>query len=151
MIQINIIDTIDTIDTMDTQYEPWNSMWTNQKKDEFIYYKRDGTSVTIGKGNWLKLPNRNDKVIVDRLYSLDKSKEGYSTACGPIGMTYVPWRENEKRFASPLFSMRGNGRFIVCYPTGINTYGSHIDWDLVELCEPPYTSHEDKIDERDEE
>lgn len=52
-------------------------------------------------------------------------------------MTYLPWREDEKRFASFSWSMRGDSRFIVCYPTGRNTQGQHIDWNKVYVCEPP--------------
>ena len=33
--------------------------------------------------------------------------------------------------------MRGNSRFIVCYPEGRNNYGIQLDWDKLEVCEPP--------------
>ena len=74
---------------------------------------------------------RTDKYIVTNLFSLNQED------IGPNGMTYLPWRETEKRFAAIAWSMRGNSRFIVCYPMGRNTYGQHIDWDKVYVCEPP--------------
>ena len=120
-----------------TQVEHLKSVWTNDKKNEFQYYKENGTSITICLGTWLLLPNRPDKVIVDKIYSLYKNKIDSLESNGPCGISYLPWRENENRFASPSFSMRGNSRFIVCYPVGRNTYGSHIDWDKVEVCTKP--------------
>ena len=50
---------------------------------------------------------------------------------GPIGIEYLPWRVN--RWATPLFSLKGNPRHIICYPTGITHYGQHIEWITVEL------------------
>lgn len=133
---------------MDTQnnfnFIPWMSVWTNEKKDEYQYYKRDGTSITITVGTWLLLPGRTDRVIVDKLYSLQGKKSKSNDTSGPCGITYLPWRENENRFANLSFSMRGNDRFIVCYPEGRDTYGTHIDWDKVEVCTQPDIANEHK-------
>ena len=88
----------------ETQFESWKSVWTSEKNDEFQYYKTDGTSITIGLGTWLSLPGRHDKVIIDRLYILEGKNYSHIDNCGPCGMSYLPWRETEKRFASILFS-----------------------------------------------
>jgi hypothetical protein len=124
--------------------EPWKSTWTSEKKDEFQYYKQDGTSITIARGTWISLPGRPDKVIVDKIYSLQGKIYTHIDNCGPCGISYLPWRDTEKRFATPSFSMRGNQRFIVCYPAGRDTFGGHIDWNNVEVCTPPYIANEDK-------
>jgi len=58
---------------------------------------------------------------------------GYAEDSGPIGMTYLPWRHEENRWASQVFSLRGNGRHIICYPNGIPHYGQHINWSSLHL------------------
>ena len=116
---------------MQTQNEAWHAIWSNGSKPGFTLLKSDGTNLIITKWCWVTLPGRNDKCIITKLFSLNKED------IGPNGMTYLPWREDEKRFASFSWSMRGDSRFIVCYPTGRNTYGQHIDWDKVYVCEPP--------------
>lgn len=52
---------------------------------------------------------------------------------GPMGMTYLPWRAAEQRWATPRYSMKGNEHFIICYPVGLPHYGTHIDWRGVEV------------------
>ena len=121
----------------ETKIEPWEFVWTDKEKKKFQFYKRNGNSLTIEIGSWLSLPGRPDKVIVDRLYDYQSKKNEDADNCGPCGISYRPWRENENRFASLLFGMRGNERFIVCYPAGIHSYGSHIDWDNVQVCTKP--------------
>ena len=53
--------------------------------------------------------------------------------CGPMGMTYLPWRAAEQRWATPRFTMKGNDFFIICYPVGLPHYGTHIDWRTVHI------------------
>ena len=55
-------------------------------------------------------------------------------ADGPVGMEYTPWR-GDHWAARAGFSMRGNPRTIICFPTGYTHYGLHINWDSVELSE----------------
>ena len=56
---------------------------------------------------------------------------------GPLGMTYLPWRATEQRWATPRYTMKGNDHFIICYPVGLPHYGSHIDWRTVHLAGLP--------------
>lgn len=56
---------------------------------------------------------------------------------GPLGMTYLPWRAAEQRWATPRYTMKGNDHFIICYPVGLPHYGSHIDWRTVHLAGLP--------------
>ena len=55
---------------------------------------------------------------------------------GPMGMVYLPWRSVEQRWATPLISLRGNPRHIICYPIGNRHYGQHIDWTTVHHLPP---------------
>jgi hypothetical protein len=57
---------------------------------------------------------------------------------GPKGMTYLPWRATEQRWATPRYTMKGNDHFIICYPVGLPHYGSHIDWRTVHLAVLPH-------------
>ena len=50
---------------------------------------------------------------------------------GPIGMEYLPWRGD--RWATPLMTLHGNPRFIICYPVGMPYYGQHINLNTIEL------------------
>lgn len=120
--------------------ETWESYWTDKNvKDEFRFQKRDGTLLRIKKGSWLKLPNRTDMVMVDRII---KSDEAQYKDIGPMGFTYLPWRNEERRFASIMFSFKGNTRFVVCYPAGRNHYGINLDWDDIDV----YAHPPDNID-----
>jgi len=110
--------------------EIWSALWLDSK-DGFKLLKRNGSSLILKKGSWIKLPNREDKCLVDRLYDLKES------SIGPTGMSYLPWRKDEQRFASKQWSMKGNPRFIVCYPEGRHTYGIQLNWEEVESCAPP--------------
>lgn len=134
----------------ETTNVPWECVWTNKEKDEFQLFKRDGTSLTIKKGTWISLPGRPDGdkvVIVNKIYSLDKRRPEAANACGPCGISYLPWRPNKNEFATPAFSMKGDERFIVCYPSGRNTYGAHIVWDNVTVCEMPDNVDPKKVDD----
>ena len=126
---------------MDNQ--PWHSLWKNQDKTQFEVYKTDTTSISLEKGSWVKIPGSDgtSKCIIDNLFHSKNKDE----AKGPIGITYLPWLENECKFAVVSWSMKGNRRFIVCYPEGIHNYGRHIEWDKVELCEPPINVSKEQI------
>ena len=115
---------------------PWDTVWVNGK-DSFLLYKTDGSTLHIKIGDWLKLPGRDDVVIVDSIISPNAEESG------PRGFTYLPWRYNEKRFATESWNIKGNTRLIICYPCGRNHYGGHIDWDKLEMGEPP-----DNLNER---
>jgi len=139
--------------------QPWNSIWKNKDKTEFEVYKTNMPSITLKKGSWVKIPGIDDnyKCIVDNLFhskkndnDKDNDKDNNNdndndNDKGPIGITYLPWIENECKFADVSWSIKGNRRFIVCYPEGMSNYGRHIDWDNVELCEPPNNVSKEQI------
>ena len=53
---------------------------------------------------------------------------------GPYGFEYLPWRGD--RWATPTMTLKGNPRFIVCYPNGYSKFGQHIDWETVAVEQP---------------
>ncbi len=130
----------------------WSAYWTDETMEIFDVKLKDGTIKTFQKGTWVNLPGRNDKVIIDSIivpYNNNNnnnnnnndatSRPTNSITVGPLGITYLPWRDDENRFASVSYTMRGNQRFIICYPVGISHYGQHINWDLIEITSPPDT------------
>ena len=142
-----------------TQRAEWSAHWLNDSKNSFDVKAKDGTLKQFQKGTWVILPGRDDKVIIDSIVAPFQNEEerqmvlkqygnnnnnnnnnetGKTTIdLGPRGITYLPWRYDEKRFATMSFTMRGNGRFIICYPVGMRHFGQHIDWDLLEITSPP--------------
>ena len=139
--------------TIKPNRNPWDSVWADTTiKDSFILHKTDGSILHIKKGDWVKIPGRDDVVIIDSIVdsitdsiiTLDLTKQANQANqanaennTGPRGITYLPWRYDEQRFATPAWSIKGNTRFIICYPSGKNHYGIHIDWDKFELCSAP--------------
>jgi len=108
------------------------SYWLNkEEKESFKLIKTDGSTLTLKKGDWISLPERTDKCIIDKVYSYSNSE------IGPDGISYLPWRDQENRFATVLFSLKGNGRFVQCFPVGLHAYGMYIEWNKLYLCDAP--------------
>jgi len=135
---------------MNNTRNEWSAHWIDETKKSFDVKMKDQTFKTFQKGTWIKLPGRNDKVIIDSIispYNNDDKTKIPTINVGPHGITYLPWRDDEKRFASMSFTIRGNQRFIICYPTGLNHYGQHINWELVEITSPPDNIEQSLVDD----
>jgi len=83
--------------------------------------KDDGTEMILAVGDFITYDGRPDGARIEKI-SGDKH---------PIGFEYLPWRGT--RWATPVFSLRGNPRFIIMYPHGIDKYGQHIEWNSVKM------------------
>jgi len=124
------------ISVLNNNKNAWHTEWqcsTNKENSSFLLYKRDSSVLHLKIGDWVKIPGRDDIVLIDSIIG----RRHQTNITGPIGFTYLPWRYNERRFATISWSMKGNSRFIICYPCGNTHYGVHIDWDKFELCEAP--------------
>jgi len=114
------------------------TQWTNiNDKTSIILTKKNGTKLTLNVGDCIKftgLCGRPDGIIIIEFTTKNFKSE---PSIGPIGMTYLPWRKDENKWATTAFSMRGNPRHIICYPTGFPHFGQHIEWDTVEIIENP--------------
>ena len=123
----------------------WNSIWINKETSKFEVFRTKDTNISLNQGSWVKIPGigdeSNNKCIVDYVFHSKKHNKDK----GPIGITYLPWIEDENKFADVSWSIKGNKRFIVCYPEGMRNYGRHIDWDKIELCEPPINVSDKQI------
>ncbi len=123
----------------------WNSIWINKETNKFEVIRTKDKNISLKQGSWVKIPGigdeSNNKCIIDYVFHSRKTINDN----GPIGITYLPWLEDENNFADVSWSIKGNKRFIVCYPEGMRNYGRHIDWDKIELCEPPTNVSDEQI------
>jgi len=59
---------------------------------------------------------------------------GTFTELGPRGFTYLPWRGD--RWAKPVVTLRGDVRFVICFPAGAPHYGQHMTPGTLRLLQP---------------
>lgn len=90
-------------------------------EQSIIIHKVDGSNLLVQIGEFITYKGREGGVRVDKFIG---------NSVGPWGMEYLPWRG--ARWATPEWSLRGNQRFIICLPYGVEKYGQHIDWNTVE-------------------
>jgi len=79
-------------------------------------------------GDFITYEGRNGGAIIVNFY-------GFSDELGPTGMTYLPWRDEPDRengrWASKIYTLKGDARLIICPPTGLSHYGLHIIWSTI--------------------
>jgi len=104
----------------------WNNYPTTvnvQVKNKETYILKIGDFVT-----WDERDNMG--VIIIKFY-------GNKESIGPIGFTFLPWRDEPSRlsgrWATPVITLKGDPRFIICYPEGSNHYGLHLNWESLEI------------------
>ena len=123
----------------------WNSVWINKETNKFEVIRTKDKNISLKQGSWVKIPGigdeSNNKCIIDYVFHSKKNNKDK----GPIGITYLPWIEDENKFADVTWSIKGNKRYIVCYPEGMRNYGRHIDWDMLEVCESPNSISDEQI------
>ncbi len=112
-------------------YMNTRAIWKNPSTKIFYLYRSDTDEdpLVLSEGSCITWEGRNDYVKIVRIL-------GTASEEGPRGFTYLPYRE-EGRWATPLFSLRGDPRFIICYPSGIHTYGLHIQLHTIQVDDVP--------------
>jgi hypothetical protein len=99
-------------------------LWSDPEKTA-ILTKENGNQIELHVGSLISYKERNGFVKITGFTSKDSDKRG------PIGVTYLPWRG--ERWASELFTLKGNPRHLIAFPVGMRHYGEQIDWNSVEL------------------
>jgi len=85
-----------------------------------IVVKTSKGELILKEGDFITFKGRELGVKIEKFVGDDD---------GPYGFEFLPWRGD--RWATRQYSMRGNPRFIVCYPNGYSKYGQHIDYETV--------------------
>ena len=110
------------------------SVWSNVNLKRFHLYRNQHDTSPLELGI-------NDTIIWDGRDTYVKIVEviGTEEETGPRGFVYLPWREG--RWASPMYSLRGDPRYIICYPEGSSHYGLHVGLHTIEKDEVPIATH----------
>ena len=117
------------------------SLWKNAETKRFHLYKNkaDPHPLELGPGDTITWEGREGYVkIVD--------VNGRDTDEGPRGFTYLPYRMEQGRWASAMFSLRGDPRFVICYPAGVTHYGLHIPLNTIQKDEAPLLTNQTTAD-----
>jgi hypothetical protein len=111
---------------MDPENTKYTTVWADSTKKSIILIRPDGTTVCkISEGDFISFQHREDGVRVEQF-------NYHVTDPGPRGFKYLPWREKEQRWATPVCDGFGRpSRYVVCYPSGLPTFGEHINWSTV--------------------
>lgn len=108
-----------------------NITWLNPDDFTAIKVERPSGTIELRVNDFITYEGRPDGLIIKQFIS------NATDLRGPIGMTFLPWRKAEGRWGTPRFTMKGNDHFIICYPVGLQHYGTHINWDTVALASQP--------------
>ena len=106
------------------------AVWSDFGKKRFLLYRSEGDTdpLELGPGDTITWEGRTD-------YSKIADVAGHENSVGPMGFSYLPYRDG--RWAKFAFSLRGDARFVICYPTGTPHYGLHIPLHTIQKDEAP--------------
>jgi hypothetical protein len=113
-------------------------LWASVDYTKTILIKANSERLVLTVGDFITYKGRPDGVRIESFTHSTKE-------VGPIGMTYLPWRAEEGRWASLSYSIRGNNRHAIASPYGIRHFGEHIDWDSVVHLSKPSTCAESGV------
>lgn len=107
--------------------------------DRFIWHDAEGAVDYYAPGAdtpiLLKTGDHFSFQIGDRRYERAKIKFlGTPEELGPRGFTYLPWRGD--RWGTPVVTLRGDVRFVICFPAGAPHYGQHMTQGSLQLLQP---------------
>ena len=107
------------------------AVWKDLASKTFYLYRNpeDETPLVLSQGTCITWEGREDYVKIIEVF-------GRASDDGPIGFTYLPYRK-EGRWATPAWSLRGDARFIICYPSGTPHYGLHIQLQTIRVDDAP--------------
>jgi len=105
------------------------SVWSDVATKRFDLYVTKDTCVNLGVDDCIIWGDRHEYAKIVQVI-------GNDSLSGPRGFIYLPWR-NEGRWATPQFSLRGDPRFVICYPGGTPHYGLHIPLHTIRKDEVP--------------
>lgn len=101
-----------------------STVW-NESPKSVLYTKKNGYKLILNVGDCIMYTGRELPVRIEKFFGDEEV----------MGFTYLPWRGT--RWASPIFTLRGDSRFMICYPGGLTHYGQHMDWESVKVVSNP--------------
>lgn len=90
-----------------------------------LHTKQNGDTYILNVGDCIIYEGRDFPVRILQFYGDNEV----------TGFTYLPWRG--ERWATPVMTMRGDPRFMICYPGGLLKYGQHMNWSSVKVVPNP--------------
>ena len=100
--------------------------WVEPEKSVLLT-KVGGGTLELKVGDFITYEGRPDGVRISGFSSKPSEPRG------PLGMFYIPWRKEQKKWAEPRWALRGDLRHIIAFPCGVQHYGEQIIWDNVQL------------------
>lgn len=105
------------------------SVWHDFSEKQFKLYLNDTEFVILGPHDTITWNTRkNTYVKIVDVFGTQKDE-------GPRGFTYLPWVDG--KWASPVITLRGDARFVLCYPSGLRHYGLHINLHTIQKDDVP--------------
>jgi hypothetical protein len=95
--------------------------------DTAILTKKNNDILTLSVGDFITYEGRPEGVKITCFTRKD------SDTRGPIGLCYLPWRPKETRWATEVWTLKGNPRHLIAFPVGLKHFGEQCDWNTVEL------------------
>ena len=99
------------------------SLWKDKSDDSntFLLYRSpdDKDPLELNVNDFIRFDGRSEGAKIVKILGTKEEE-------GPRGFSYLPWRETESRWATPAFSLRGDPRYIICYPAGFPHCGQHV-------------------------
>jgi hypothetical protein len=100
--------------------------WNETSSTSIILTKDNGSKLTLSIGDFIGHDDSLNGAVITEFTGKDPA--------GPIGMIYLSRRED--RWATPLYSLKGNPRHAICPPVGLIHYGIHLNWNSVYIKGP---------------
>jgi len=105
------------------------SVWHDFSEKQFKLYFDKDTFIILGPHDtitWDARKNTYCKIV--NVFGKENDE-------GPRGFTYLPCIDG--KWSSPIVTLRGDARFIICYPSGLRTFGIHINLHTIKKDDVP--------------
>jgi hypothetical protein len=98
--------------------------------------KPNGENLELSVGDLISIKDQQSN---NNIYFKIDAFVGDQNEIGPVCFDYREFDITNKCFIEPLFSLKmGNKSWIICYPTGIQKYGYHLnnnEWSSITICD----------------
>jgi hypothetical protein len=103
-------------------------LWKDPNDKKCVILTKNNEIITLKVGDFITFKGRPEGSEGIRIEEFTWKS---SDPRGPIGLIYLPWRSDEKRWATLVWTIKGNPRHLIAFPVGAQHYGQQIDWETV--------------------